>query len=807
MRPAFRRLANTPGFSVLAIVVVALGIAANTAVFSHVEKQLLRASPFKEPATLARLFELATEASSRSLPTVESFLRWHESSRSFEHLGALGVMHMAAAIDQQPAERMRISKASEALFPTLRFAVGQGRAFAPAEYTPGRDHVVILAHRFWRTRFNADPGVIGRTITLNRIPHTIVGVLTADSTFDWVYEDIWTPFSLTGALSPALAERRLFVFGRLKPGVTHLAAARELTAIARRLKDEAPSTNRVGAVAVEPTDGFWFSDEMNTSALLLFGAVIAVQLIVCVNLANLLLARAVARRKEVAVRVALGATKGRLVRDFLGESLLLSTAGGVLGVVLAYWLAQLISPLMPELPARLREAPVLNLAVLGFAVIASTATGVVFGLLPAWHAANVNLNEVLKEGGRGDAGSPRGRRIGAALVVGEVALALALLVAAAVIASSFWRLRNRPLGFDPARVATLSFVTLPDHFRDNRATRAFYDQVVQRIAAVPGVTHVAVATRPPIYFYGAGEPFAVADRALPPLNEWPKGVVQSIDPAYGATLGVPLLKGRAFTAADVPGAPRVALINQVIADKYFRDRDPIGERLAIHLPAATAEPVDNRTPWQIVGVIGNIRNGGLYSDDPPMICLPFAQNPVLNGALLIRTQSRPAAFAAAIRQAAAAVNPDVFVTELSPLTEIVDNFLTSERNQSWLLGGFAAVALVLAALGLYGVLAYQVGQRTREFGVRFALGAQRSDVLRMLLLQCARFIGTGVALGLFGGYIVSRSIETLVYGTTAADLRIFAGATIALILVSILACWVPARRAMKVDPAEALRAE
>ena len=800
MRYAFRQLAKTPGFSVVAISMIALGIAANTAVFSFIEKRLLRPWPLPDGDRIVVIYE-RDKAGSNLAASADTFLRWQELSRSFEHLGWLRPMSGTISLGNG-VERVMGSKASRGLFPALGFRVQHGRSFLEEDFQPGRGMVTVLSHRFWRDRFNSDPAVLGRTLSFNRVPHTIIGVLTPESTFDYGQEQVWTPSPITPG-SPSANERGL-VFGRLISGVSRAAAGDEMNAVARQLAREMPGANRLDGVNFYGLDHFSGGTIEREALLMLLASVAAVQLIVCVNLANLLLARALARRREVAVRVALGASPGRLIRQFLGESLLLSAAGGALGILFAWWLAQAILPVMPAMPDRLHEGSVLNARVLAFGVLASVVTGILFGFIPAWQATRLKLSEVMNEGGRADLQSRRGRRIGQTLVIGEIAIALVLIFAAGLLAQSFARLRHKPLGFDSRQVAMARLVPPEEPLRTSRETIAYYDEVLRRIAALPGVAHVAVTSRMVLYQYGAGDAFAPADRPVPPVSERPRAQVQSVSPDYHATLGITIRRGRVLSPGDRAGAARVVLINQHLADKFFPGVDPIGRRIVIELTPLGSETVDSATPWEIVGVTGNVRR--VFGDEFPAIYVPLAQH-AARGSLLIRAHGQPAVLAGPVRQAVREFNADTLVEDFRPLEAALETITREERNQSWMLMAFGGIALVLAALGIYGVVAYQTAQRTRDFGVRLALGAQRRDILQMILAEGARVAGVGIVLGALGSLVAGRLMDSLLYDVAPYDPWSLAAGALVLFLVALAACWIPARRATRVDPAIALRAE
>jgi putative ABC transport system permease protein len=797
LRYAVRMLLKNPGFSTVILLSLALGIAANTAMFSFVDAIILRPLPLPEPEQLVKLWGTLPN-SDRSPVPASDFLQWRQQSQSFQQMVALaGGSAVLAEGDQ--LEKVRGWRITPEFFPLLGFRTALGRPLVPADCDPAESKVVVLTHRFWERRFHADPHIVGRTVLLNQQSHVVVGVLTPESTFDLGQRDIYTPL----VLDPATRREQVVVLGRLKPGISQAAAQSEMNVIARQIEPAFPDTHDDRGVNLGPLEG-WFGSpaEEKYSVLVVFAAVVFVQLIVCANVANLLLARATTREKEMTIRAALGASRGRLTRQLLTEGLLLSLIGGALGTVLAVWLAGALTPWMPPSPLRVAQPVALNARVFGFTLGVSILTGMLFGLAPAWQMRNPNLNEFLKEGVRGTCGARR-HWLRSLLVVAEVALALVLLVGASLMVQTIWRLNRIAPGFEPRNLGMLYMALPREKSRDDRQRTAFYQEVVERVQSVPGVQHAAITT---LFAYGAGGPISVAGRPLPSLTDRPHAELEAVSPDWLATFGIRLLRGRTFSIQDTAHSTRVALINQHLAQRFFAAANPVGEHLLLDPPDGGEGKTGAPVLWEIVGVIPNVKGPGVVTEES-IIYVPFTQYPTAGAGLAIRTAGDRRSLVSALRKEIGRIDPDILVDNFDTVERILYRSRGFERQQAWLLSGTAALALVLAAVGIYGVMAYAISQRTREIGIRLALGAQRAEVVGLVVWQGMLPVAAGMALGVGGAWALTRVISSLLYGVSANDPLTFTGVAVLLAFVALLACYLPARRAANVDPMLTLRHE
>jgi putative ABC transport system permease protein len=805
LRYGFRMLLKSPGFTFVAVLALALGIGANSAIFSVVNAVLLRPLPFKEPSRLVILWEKnETQDSSVAYP---NFLDWRDASKAFEQMTAYRRDSFNLTGAGEP-ERLAGRLVTGNFFSTLGVQPFAGRDFVAEDDTPASAPTVILGHGFWQRRFGGDRSIINRQLTLNDKSYTVIGITPADFTFG-SGTDIYVPIGLSVAEVPFYKERGshpgLWVTGRLKPEASMEQARAELDAIMARLGQQYPDTNKGRRVHIESLYENTVRD-VRPALLVLLGAVAFVLLIACANVANLLLARSAARQKEIAIRTALGAGRWRIMRQLLTESLLLAVMGGVFGLLLALWGTDILIAAAPDDVPRLADARV-DLRVLGFTLGVAVLTGLVFGLAPALQASKTDLNESLKETERGQTGSRQGLR--AALVVAEVALALVLLIGAGLMVKSLWQLQKVETGFDPNRVLALQ-LSLKGDKADPAKVQNFVAQVEQRVKSLPGVQAVAFTNGLP--FAGAAEhSFGIVGRPLPAgeADETPYSAVRyTTSPDYLRALGIKLRKGRYLTARDRADSPPVVVIDETLAQKYFPNEDPLGQRLEVGGTDASA--------FEIVGVVGHVKHYGLDGEVPvepqcyySLDQVPAEKMPFIAGgiSLVVRTQGEPQQLAGAVRAQLLSVAPDQPVFNVRTMNQLVAESIASRRFSMVLLLAFAMVALVLAAVGIYGVMAYSVTQRTHEIGIRMALGAQADDVLRMILRQGLFLILTGIAAGLVAAFALTRVLSSLLYGVSATDPLTFAGISLLLVMVALLACYLPARRATKVDPMVALHYE
>ncbi|HEU4451578.1 MAG TPA: ABC transporter permease [Longimicrobium sp.] len=793
LRFALRWLAKSPGFAAVVVLTLALGIGANTAIFSVVNAVLLRPLPYPDPERIVRVWPESP------LPP-GGFVEMDEGKRAFERLGGVGAEGAFALTGAGGPERLEGADVTAGLFPMLGVAPAAGRGFTPDENAPGRDAVVVLSHALWQQRFGASPAVIGQRITLNGVPRTVVGVMPAGFQFPSRRTQLWVPTVLDAA-NPASYWNPggLNVYGRLAEGATPEQALREVRTLLPRMKEKFPwpMPDAWGAgLSVVPLQTL-MAGEVRKGLMVLLGAVGAVLLIACVNVANLLLARTAARRREMATRAAMGASRMRLLRQMLTESILLSLAGGAGGLLLALAGGRVLLAALPADLPRSGEVGV-DARVLGFTLLLALGTGVLFGLLPAIRASRGDLHASLKAGGR-RSGSASSQRLSGALVMVEVALAVVLVIGAGLLLQSLWKLRQVDPGFRPEGVTTARLTLTGPRFEDPARVAAFYDDVLTRVRALPGVRAASVVSQLPLDGAFSGFPFEVEGRPPAPGAAPPTAGSWVATPDHLRAMGIPLLRGRSFEAADGAGSVRVALVNEALARRYWPGEDPIGKRL---------RPAWMREGWlTVVGVVGNVRHEGLGSQDGPEFYRAFAQEPAPVMTLVVRADAAPQAMAAALRAAVAAADPDVPASDLRPLEAVVSASVARPRFTSLLLAVFAAVALVLGAVGIYGVVAYAVSQRTHEIGVRMALGAGSDTVLRLVLRQGAVLAGIGVVLGLAAALALTRVLGSLLFGVSALDPLTFAAVGTAVVAVALVASWVPARRAARVDPAVALRTE
>jgi putative ABC transport system permease protein len=812
LRYAARRLLRSPGFTAVALLTLALGIGANSAIFTVVHGVLLRSLPFAEPEALVAFGTVqpgeAPRAGSLSPPDFMS-LRDQATGAGSGSPGVLAdavafVYGAAALTGEGEPQRVEAAWVSAGFFEIFGAAPVLGRSFTADENRPGDDDVAVLGHGFWLQAFGGDPGVVGRTVTVNGVSRTVVGV--APPGFDFPDRRVlWSPIPYGETFSSETAVNRraqyLSVVGRLRPGVSVAQARAEVTAIAARLEAEFPETNTNVTLAMLPLREVVVG-EVRTPLLVLLGAVGFVLLIACANVANLLLARAAARQSEMALRTALGAARGRLVGQLLTESLLLGLLGGALGLLLAYAGTDLLLALRPEGIPRLDDVGV-DATVIGFTLAVSLGTGLLFGLVPALHVTRADLTAVLAEAGRGGPVGRQGQRTRSLLVVAEVALAVMLLVGAGLLMRSFLQLQQVDPGFRPEQALATQLSLPARSYPDDDRRAAFYGALIERLEALPGVTSVGAVNVLPMSDDRMVINFAVRGREPLPPGEQPTLDVRLATPDYLRAMGIPLLRGRAFSDRDRADAPQVALINEAAAQRHFPGEDPIGQFIRLGWGRAEGEFAGG----EVVGIVGDVRQLGLADDFLPEIYLPHAQAPEAQMSVVVRTAGDPLTLAGAIRAEVRSLDPNLPVGTMTTLDHVVSRSVAQPRFYLLLLGIFAAVSLTLTAVGIFGVMSYAVVQRTREIGIRMALGAAPGAVLRMVIGGALALAVGGMALGLGGALVLTRVLESLVFGVSTTDPLTYAGVAGALTAVVLLASYIPARRATRVDPAVALRGE
>ena len=807
LRYAGRVLLKQPGFTLVAVVTLALGIGANTAIFTVVDAALLRSLPYREPERLVHLWEAKQNRDfDRSEASYPDFLDWRaQTGEVFEGVAGYTGRPFTLTGGETP-ERLAGAAVTANFFDVLGVRARHGRTFLADEDKPESAPAVVLGHGLWQRRFGGDPKVVGSQVTLSGDSYTVVGVLPPDFSFAPAgSSELWTALHPLPFQTSRRYMHWLNVVARLKPETSLDAARGRLAATGRAIAAADPGSHAGTSVVAVPLHEEVVG-AVRPVLVALLAAVGLVLLIACVNVANLLLARGAARRKEVAIRVALGASRWRLVRQLLTESVLLSAAGGALGLVIALWGVDLLVAGIPS--AQLAQMPylrqlALNPGVLLFTAALSLLTGLVFGLMPALDASRADLQEAMKEGGR-SSGSKAAGRLRGALVVSEVALALVLLVGAGLLVKSLLRMLSVDPGFRTANLLTVQISLSPQRFADDSdgsRSAAFFEELLRRTESLPGVEGAAAVSNLPLSGDGGTGRPTVVGRPAPP-GDWSESHLRMVSPGYFDVMGVPVVRGRGFGERDRVGAPSVLLVNQTFADRIFPGEDPAGQRITFSF-------TEGQPPFEIVGVVGDEKIKSLDSQTTPVIYFPMLQNADTSTALVVRTASDPEGVVGALRGELRALDPEAPLFGVRTMERVIADAPATfmRRYPAYLIGVFAAVALVLASVGIYGVISYAVSQRTHELAIRAALGARRRDLLGLMLRQGMALALVGVAAGVLGALALTRLMASLLYGVSATDPAVYAGVAALLLTVAVLACLVPARRATKVDPIQALRYE
>jgi putative ABC transport system permease protein len=790
IRHGVRTLLKQPAFTLVAVITLALGIGANTAIFSVVNAVLLRPLPFKDSERLMMVWNKGAEAAGgdHTPLAVADLLDWRAQNKSFESIGALQNATLNFSGGDVP-EQIPAALVSANLLSVLGVGVQLGRDFLPSDEQTGSPRVVLLSDQFWRSHFGADPKIVGRTINLNGVSTTIVGVMPAQLNFPSQNVQLWRalqwqqptrrgPYYLTGV-------------ARLKRGMPIEQARADSATMSSSFDHGNFKFNLL------PINTYLVGDVKPALVALLI-AVTLVLLIAAVNVANLTLVRAASRIKEISIRTALGASRGRIVRRLLTESLLLATAGGACGTICAVWGVSILVKFAPENLPRSNQIKIDGIVLLWTALI-SLLTGVVFGLLPAWQSSRLNLNEVLRDGGRGtteSAGRRRGRSI---LVVAELALAVMLVTGAGLLIKSLWRLQQVDLGIKPDRVLTMQFALRGQRYLEPGPVREFDERLVEQIKALPGVQAAAMSNTLPPNDTDFSSDFAIEGRA-PTKDLAQIAYFNRVSSDYFKALGIQILSGRSFTSADKTGTPRVVLINETLRRRFFPGDDPIGKRLNLSIGEAD---------WtQIIGVVGDVKYNGMADEVQPAIYQPTTQEPVWDASLVFKTNlANPLSLAPAVRNELKKLDPDLPITRVATMEQRLSDAVSEPRFRTTLIALFAVVALLLACVGIYGVISYSVTQRTHEIGIRMALGARTGDVLRMVIRQAVVLAVVGVTIGLAASFAITRLMSNLLFGVTAQDPLIFVATALVLTTTALIASYLPARRAARVDPLVALRYE
>jgi predicted permease len=800
LRYALRQLRKSPGFTITAVLTLALGIGANTAIFTVVYATLLAPMPYPKPDQLVIVWSKIQGG--RNGIAAQDFVDWKNRNTVFQDLNAFtGGSFNLATKDQPEYVQGQFTTPGMYRMQGVKFLLG--RDFLPEEGTLGRDHELILMNKEWR-RLGSDPNIIGKQLRVDGSPYTVVGVLApgfTDRLPPWLVAPLaFKPEQLNHDFHWLLA------MGRLKDGVSMQQAQANMDAVTAGIAQAFPKSNKGWGAMVEPLHNDFMPKERIQTLWLLLGAVGFVLLIACVNVANLVLAKGTTRHKEVAVRTALGATRRIIFSQFILENLLLALVGGLLGVGVGLLSVRGLVYLMPEgtLPS---EADLsLNLPILLFSLAASTLSGLLFGCAPAWYATRVDPAEALKEGGRSGTGAGR-QRLRRLLVVGEFALALALLTGAGLAIHSFWNLTNVDLGVNTTHIQTFSLPVPDARPKDPKLITAYYQQMLSSIKSVPGVLDASVSVGLPLEGPGFGMPFTIAGQAeFADPSQRPGAAFGMVSPDYFETFGIKLVRGRAFTEQDNANSVRVAVVNEKFVDKYLKGKDPLQQRIMVEELIPGVTKLGPAVSWQIVGVFHNVRAGG-FRDDFPEIEIPFWQIPWPSSNIGVRTAGDPAVMMKSIAAAVHSVDPQIALAEPRTLDDVKRLMLSDDRFTMTLYFCFALVALLLAGVGIYGVMAFTVAQREQEIGLRMALGASRGNVVKLILKEAMTLAFVGLGLGLVGAFFVGRAMHSTLYGVGSLDYGAIAGVAVVLLSASLVASWLPARRAASVQPMKALRAD
>ncbi|MBD0372280.1 MAG: ABC transporter permease [Pyrinomonadaceae bacterium] len=798
-----RMLWKSPGFTFIAVLALALGIGANTAIFSAVNTLIMRPLPYRDAERLVTVWEFnRTDNRHQNVINPGNFMDWRDQNKSFEEMAAFIDFRINLTGRDEPVE-LPAQAATSNLFHLLGVEPIKGRSFT-AEDATSDANPVIISHNLWRTRFGGDPKIVGQRITLSGRESTIIGVLPEG--FQWFIKkgsltgkpaELWMPVAFDES-ARVRKGRGWSAVARLKPGVSVEQAQSEMNTIGSRLEQQYTEFNTGWGIDVVPLRE-QFVGEIRPALWILLGAVGFVLLIACANVANLLLARAAARNREIAIRTALGASRLRVVRQLLTESILLSALGGALGLLLAWWGIELLIAFSPRDLVTLDKISI-NPTVLIFTTIVSVLTGIIFGIAPALEATRQNTSEMLKEGGKNIGGSPRARRLTSAFVIAQIALSLVLLVGAGLMMKSLSRLQAVNPGFEADNLLTLRVILPERKYKEDAQVLSFFKQAVERIEALPGVKSAGAVSFLPFTGLAAATDFKIEGKPAPPAGQEPGTEVRVVDKNYLRTMGIPTLRGRTFNDQEETEARHVVLINETLAQKYFPGEDPIGKRLTINM-------MDDPVPSEIVGVVGDVKHLSLEGETRPMVYWPHPEL-VYNGmTIVVRTTNDPTQLAAAAQAQIQSIDPNQPVSDIRTMNQWLSESVARSRFNTLLLGLFSAVALVLASVGIFGVINYTVTQRTHEIGIRMALGASARDILKMVVGQGMLLALIGIVLGLAASFLLTRAMSSLLFNVSATDPLTFIFISLLLAAVAFIACYIPARRATRVDPMNALRYE
>jgi putative ABC transport system permease protein len=796
---ALRTLGRSPSFTIVALLMLALGIGATSAIFSFVDGVMLRPLPYRDPENIVRVWERPPGALRNGISTM-NFRDWQAQNAVFTAMAAAGNGSSTLATPTGPVQ-VRGTRVSAGYFDIYGVRAAAGRTFASGEDTPGHDRVVVISHSLWEEQFSRDPSILGRAIRLDGLPYVVIGILPANSPFDRTWSKLWRPL----AFAPEEMTRDyhwLTAIARIKPGVTFEQAQANMDAIGARIARDYPHSNKDWGVHLDRLPDVVVGSDLKQSLTVLLGAVGLLLLLACANLANLSLARGTNREREVVVRAALGASRGRIFRQFLTESVILSLAGGALGVAVGYVMMRGLEQLLPPLYLP-REAFVsMDWRALLFSVGVAVITGLLFGVAPAIHASKVDLCSSMRSSSRSTTGDRSRRRMRQALVIAEIAMSCVLLAGAGLLGRSFFAMRGVDAARDPDHVVVAGLFTPKGRFANPDDARVFYRRIYERVAAIPGVTSVALSSAVPLEGWSDGMPLTIAETR----REGGAGYKQ-VTPSYFSTIGLTIVRGRGLTDTDRKGTPPAIVVNQQFAEQFFPGADPIGKHLLIQEIIAGQPALGPDIPWEIVGVVTNEHAGGLGDHDGAGMYVSIEQGVRYGPSVVLRTAVEASAIAEPLRAAIRGIDLDQVVTPPRTISSLEDDYVAPSRLRTSLIAAFGVIALLLAAIGIYGVIAYSVEQRTQEIGIRAALGAGRGALVSLVMRQAAMLTAIGVVLGVGASLASSRVLASLLFGVTPRDALTMTVAALTLGVTALLAGWIPARRAAGIDPIRALRVE
>jgi putative ABC transport system permease protein len=805
LRYGTRSLAKSPSFTIVSLLTLALGIGANTAIFSFVDAVLLKPLPYSDADRIVMVWEKPPQGERNGISTL-NYLDWKAQNKVFEFMTAFNNGVVTLTGKGEPVQLRRGQVAPE-YFNIFGVHASLGRTLVAGEDQLGKNHVVILTHAVWQAQFGGDPSLIGRTVRLDGEPYTVVGVLPAGGSFDRLSAQIYTPL----VFKPENMTRNfhwMVSFAKLKPGITLAAARQQMDAIGARIAHDYPDSNKGWGVVVDSYSDILVGPDLKQSLYILLAAVVMVLLISCANIANLMLVRGAGRSREIAIRSALGGERKRIVRQFLTESLLLSVCGGILGLALGYLgMAALRAAIPPyTLPAEANVA--LDVRVLLFTFVLAVLTGIVFGLVPAVVVTSGDVAGVMKDRARNTSAGVGSKVLRDALVVTQIALAFVLLTGAGLLVRSLSRMLGANMGFDSTNVITAGVPIAYERFPDSQKLNLYLKSIVANIGAIPGVQNVAFTSALPLRGWGYGMPFQIAGQPLVDRANRQVCFFKVVSPAYFHTLGIRILQGRSLNEHDLVGAPLATVINETMRRKYLPNGNPVGKRILVQEIIPGKTQLGPELAWEVVGVVADERVTDLDNKrDDPGVYVTNDQSPVYFGAVVVRASMNPAFLQSALRSAVYQVNKDQALNDIKTLDQLKSESMTTDGLKSTLLMVFAAIALALSAIGIYGVVSYSVAQRTNEIGIRAALGASSSNLLVLAIRGGVWMMFTGLVIGFAGSLAFAQALSTQLYGVRAWDTSTLATVAVLLGVITLGACFVPALRAARVDPLVALRYE